>query len=101
MRDNSETTTPPSHRATRLKRKAIYLFAGKMRKSDVGRLIEAMAKTANLPYDIEWEIAEVDLLRDPTDNLLNADLQQTILEDIRKGVYTLVIASLHAMHGPE
>jgi hypothetical protein len=62
---------------------ALYLFAGIQRKSDVASFL----KQGN------WEVVELDILRNQHHDLTKSKLRQRILDQIRSGKYDAIIAS--------
>ena len=65
------------------KPKALYLFAGLKRHSDVGEYLRGLG----------WEICEVDILRDKSQDLSKESLQQRLLSKVQRGEFWAIIAS--------
>jgi hypothetical protein len=75
-------TTLPQFLGT-TKPQAIYLFAGPHRQSDVGSMLREKG----------WDVNEIDILRDSTQDLTLPAVSNSILSDIRSGKYKALLAS--------
>ena len=62
---------------------ALYLFAGIQRKSDVASFL----RQGN------WEVVELDILRNQNHDLMKSRLRQRIMEQVRSGKFDAIVAS--------
>ena len=75
---------PPAPIKTAIvKPRALYLYAGLARKSDVGEVLRAR----------NWEVEEMDILRNAKHDLSKPVVRNRVLSKIRRGHYTAVIGS--------
>ena len=72
----------------------LYLFAGAARKSDLPAELDCMILAPESEKGLFTSWNQVDILRDEVaHDLLDSDVRQGLLEDIRCGIYDIVIAS--------
>ena len=62
---------------------ALYLFAGKKRRSDIGSRLRKL----------KWEVTEFDILRDKSHDLTNLATQRRLLQDVEDGRFSFILAS--------
>ena len=62
---------------------ALYLFAGLKRKSDIGQFLRKL----------QWHVEELDILRDKSHDLTMEKVSQKVLQRVRAGEFTAVLAS--------
>ena len=70
-------------KARHSKPKALYLFAGLKRHSDVSEYLRGLG----------WDISEIDILRDKSHDLSKETLRQRLLSKVQQGEYCAIIAS--------
>ena len=77
------STAPDTRVTVSRKPRALYLYAGLARKSDVGEVLKRLG----------WEIDEMDILRDRRHDLSRPTVRGKVLHKIRSNYFSAVVAS--------
>ena len=69
--------------------KILYLFSGKRRKTD----LKSVLWEEGLNHSLEMNVTEFDIINDPSQDLLDDGVWETIQQDIKNRVYDLIVVS--------
>ena len=87
---NAELEVPVSHSFDKtLTLTVLYVFAGKERQSD----IHCFLKERQQSVSFELKMHEVDILRDPSLDVTNEKLVESLLREIDSQVYDVIIVT--------